>query len=81
MTTTWDFGDGSQGTILRTCNGFEPAFRWNRNGQWEVEPGSAKPTLAEAIAAMDRDWNQSHQSEAAERLYQSGIAYACGYRD
>lgn len=80
--------------VIKTELGWEPAFwqeaseGFNEHGVYVafpagfvIEPGFAKPTKAEAQAALDRDNEESARIDAGQRHYQSGYDYACGYRD
>ena len=79
--------------VVKTENGWEPAFWWNAhtifpNGietkvpaGYQVEPGFAKPTKAEAQAKLDADLRQCAYIDATSRQYQSQYASACGYHD
>ena len=67
--------------VIETENGWEPAF-WDENlREYVIEPGFALPTRAEAQASLDRDIAQSDAIDAQQRIYESQMAYACGYRD
>jgi hypothetical protein len=71
--------------IIKTDLGYEPAFSHRdalgNYGEYEIEPGFANPTRREAQAALDADLRADQRVSAADRIYQSGFASACGYHD
>lgn len=80
--------------VVKTELGWEPEFWYaghsyvNHEGKtvtipagWYIEPGFASSSKKEAQAKLDADLEQARISEAADRQYQSQLAYACGERD
>jgi hypothetical protein len=67
--------------VVKTENGWEPAFWQEHFGEYVVEPGFAKRTKREAEAALAADLAISAACVAAERLYQGQYAYAAGYHN
>lgn len=66
--------------VVKTECGWEPAFL-DLYGVWSIEPGFAKPTKKEALAALRADEENARKIDADNRAYAAGLDYACGYRD
>ena len=62
--------------VIKTEFGWEPAFDTGNGEGYVIEDGFAKPTRAEAQAALDA----SLECESESR-YAAQYAHACGYID
>ena len=70
-----------QTKVIKTAEGWEPAFWDEQTKEWYIEPGFALPTKCEAEQALKADAEQCARIDAADQLYASQYDYACGYRD
>ena len=70
-----------QAKVIKTEEGWEPAFWDEHSNEWSIEPGFALPTKRKAEQALKADADACNKIDATDRLYASQYEYACGYRD
>ena len=65
--------------VVKTENGWEPAFLDSATGVWGVEPGFAEATRKKALDSLRRALVLDEACDADCRVYQAGYDAACGY--